>query len=149
MNHLLVASLLGLAAIAGSRKPTVAATALPDVPFSITVTSTPTGWAAKCDAGCHWTKVSFDCRSTCGAIVDANGLRTLQAPRTEPSPFAFRLDRTDSGFTAVAEQGTAWGSLSWYCRSETCTGRIDASGVGASVRHVSSVSGGEISDPVI
>jgi len=132
MKHLLAVSLLGFVAAVGSSKTVVRPAPAAEAAFGMTVTGTPTGWVARCDSGCRWTTLSFRCRTattTCAATVDANGVFASDALRPEPSAFAFRLTRVGTGFTAEGKQGTAWSSLSWYCRSATCGGRIDALGV--------------------
>ena len=97
--------------------------------FSMVITSTPNSWAARCDAGCSWRSVSFKCTDACDAILDANGLVTVATPRTEPSPFAFRLAHAINGVQAESQRGTAWQKLTWECGTESCTARIDELGV--------------------
>ena len=129
MTRWLLGALLVVGCLALSRPAVSPSLPANPVAFSVTVTSTPTGWAARCDTGCHWTQGSFNCRAACAAVLDANGMVTSQTVRTEPSDFAFRLERTPTGFSAIAERGTLWRTVSRACRSRSCTGRIDATGV--------------------
>lgn len=130
MKRWLIVALLVVCFVGASRQRASASMASASLGFSLVVTSTPTGWAAHCDTGCHWTDLAFACRSACSARVDANGLVTGQTARVEPSAFAFRLDRSRTGFSAVAERGTAWRTVSWSCRSRSCSARIDSFGIG-------------------
>jgi hypothetical protein len=102
------------------------------VVFSILLTTTPTGWAAKCDTGCRWKELAFSCRSACPAIVDANGVVTLASPRPEPTPFSFTLRHEHNGAEATSRGGTAWKTLTWDCRESPCQVRLTETGVGAS-----------------
>lgn len=97
--------------------------------FSLALASTSSGWAARCDTGCRWREAAFTCRIACDAIVDANGLRTAQAPSVEPVAFSFRVARADSGARAEASTGTAWRALSWSCDNTPCRVRITDHGV--------------------
>lgn len=97
--------------------------------FSVVVTTIPNGWAARCDSGCQWRAASFKCATECDANVDANGFVTIWAPRTQPSAFSFRLAHSGNGFRATSQIGTAWRTLNWGCRVESCSARVDAHGV--------------------
>jgi len=101
--------------------------------FSMVVTTTETGWAARCDSGCHWTRLSAVCAIACRAIVDASGLNAAQTERRDSSAFAFELTRTARGMQAISRSGTAWKTVSWQCDSDPCTARLDFFGVGAPV----------------
>jgi hypothetical protein len=133
MKHALLAGailLISGATMARGQSPT------PTMPhlaiFAIQLQSRPTGWSARCDSGCRWTSVSFTCERRCGAIVDENGIVTNATLRTDSTAFMFIVDRTDSIVNAVARRGTAWATLSWGCREETCRASIDQLGVGGS-----------------
>jgi len=102
--------------------------------FSVLITATPTGWAARCDSGCHWKEVSFSCPNACPAIVDANGLVTLASPRPDPTPFSIVLHHDRYGAKAESRAGTAWSTLSWDCGESPCQVRVDAFGVGGGGR---------------
>ena len=97
--------------------------------FSLVLESTPTGWAARCDSGCRWRQLAFDCERACRAVVDANGLVTVASPRPDSTAFLFLVERTPTGVSAESRLGTAWKMLSWECQSAPCRARVDAYGV--------------------
>ena len=99
------------------------------VPFSIVLESTETGWAARCDSGCQWERLSFTCAGACAAVVDARGVRTVEAPLEERAAFRFRVERTGRAIRATAAEGTVWTLLTWSCDSGTCRARVDEQGV--------------------
>ena len=83
---MLRALLIGCALSATAASASIAQVTAPPAPFSLVLESTTTGWAARCDSGCHWRQVSFDCGRVCGAIVDANGCSIDQiAPCSGPA----------------------------------------------------------------
>ncbi len=125
MKALLVA--LGMTFAAGVSHEPAPQTAPPS--FSLVIEATATGWAARCDSGCAFRTASFACRDACPAIADANGLRTVAAETPGPSPFSFRLEHTETGFNAVARDGTVWLKLGYSCRSLPCTARVTETGV--------------------
>jgi len=97
--------------------------------FSLVLESAANGWAARCDSGCRWHELSFNCRQACGAIIDANGVVTLATPRPESAPFQFTVERSAAGVRATARTGTAWQTLSWDCALDPCRARVDTYGV--------------------
>jgi len=102
----------------------------PPAVFSLILESTSNAWAARCDSGCRWRTLSFRCRQACGAaVVDANGVVTVAAPRPEPTAFGFIAQRTGAGVRARARTGTVWQTLSWGCTLDPCRARVDAYGV--------------------
>ena len=102
--------------------------------FSLTLESTPNGWAARCDTGCAWRDVSFRCEVACGAVVDANGLVTLATGDLRPSPFRFIVERTGREIRATSSSGAAWDKLTWSCTSDPCRVRVDSYGVSGIAR---------------
>ncbi|HEV8446393.1 MAG TPA: hypothetical protein VGQ44_06225 [Gemmatimonadaceae bacterium] len=106
-----------------------AATTRAPAAFSLVLESTPTGWAARCDSGCRWHELSFNCERACGAIVDANGVVTLATPQLDQAAFRFIVERTAAEVRATARTGTAWKTLSWGCQLDRCRARVDGYGV--------------------
>jgi hypothetical protein len=96
--------------------------------FNLVLESTPTGWAARCDSGCHWTTIALTCARSCDATIDANGVGPRAARFASPS-FAFKVERTGREVRAIARTGTAWQALTWTCFLDPCRARLDASGV--------------------
>lgn len=125
MFRLLLAG-IALAIGAGSVRT---ATPSPIPSFSLVLESSTTGWAARCESGCAWQRLSFGCERACAAIIDANGVATVGAQRLDSAAFRFRAERTPSGIRATSKGGTAWEKLGWSCRLNPCRARIDASGV--------------------
>lgn len=107
----------------------VSAQQLPVAAFSVSLEVRPNGWSARCDSGCTWREVSFECRTACDAIVDANGLVTAAELRPLPTTFMFIVARSGDRIEASARRGTAWSRLSWTCDREPCRARIDGYGV--------------------
>src|SRR5262245_28846510 len=70
--------------------------------FSLVLESTATGWAARCDTGCRWQRVSFGCERACGAIIDANGVVTIATPHLDSAAFRFIVERTARGVRATS-----------------------------------------------
>ena len=99
------------------------------VAFSIVLTTTANGWEAQCDSGCRWTALSFACATACPAIVDANGVFTLETPGRQESPFSIVLHHSSSGVNATSRGGTAWTSLTWGCGRLPCRARVNRLGV--------------------
>jgi len=97
--------------------------------FAIELTSTPTGWSARCDSGCSWRSASFDCSRACSAVVDGNGLTTRGELHADSTSFMFFVERTASGVRAVARRGTAWSTLTWNCLLANCRAHVDGFGV--------------------
>ena len=97
--------------------------------FAIELTSTPTGWSARCDSGCTWRNASFDCARVCSAVVDANGLTTRAELRTDSASFMSFVERTGSGVRAISRKGTAWSTLTWSCLLANCRAHVDGFGV--------------------
>ena len=97
--------------------------------FSLVLESTATGWAARCDSGCRWQRLSFTCERACAAIVDANGVRAVTVAVEEDAAFRFRVERTQRGIQATSTAGTAWRTLTWHCANQSCRARVDGLGV--------------------
>jgi hypothetical protein len=131
MFRILVA---GLALFAGSASTTVPERAEPIASFSLVLESSSTGWAARCDSGCRWTQLSFNCERACGAIIDANGVVTLATQRQDSAAFRFVVEHTPTGAKATTRGGTAWQTLSWDCGVATCRARVNENGVSGVVR---------------
>ena len=81
----------------------------------------PTRWAARCDTGCRWQRLSFwlrarlSCRGRC-----LNGVATVATPYLDSASFSFIVERTDHGVRATSRAGTAWQALSWKCQLDPC-----------------------------
>jgi hypothetical protein len=120
--------LIGVALVIG---PSAATTATPATAqsFSLVLESSPTGWAARCDSGCRWQRLSFGCERACGAIIDANGVAILASQALDSATFRFRVERTLTGIRATGRSGTAWQTLTWTCRLDPCRARVDTYGV--------------------
>jgi hypothetical protein len=73
--------------------------------------------------------LSFTCKETCGAVLDANGVAALLSERTPNAEFAFELSATASGAKAVGRTGTTWSAITWECPTTTCNARISETGV--------------------
>jgi len=133
MKSMLVA--VAIVALAGMSATKPAGRPAEPVAFSIVLTTTPTGWAAKCDAGCRWKELGFSCATACPAIVDANGVVTLASPRPEPTAFSFTVRHDHNGAQATSRGGTVWTTLGWDCRQSPCEVRVTETGVsGADLR---------------
>ena len=118
----LVAGLLG-----GYQSTTVQG---PLASFSVSVEATPTGWSARCDSGCTWKELAFECPTACDALMDSNGLVTAATLPQRTASFTFFLTRTRTGFAAHARRGTTWSRLGWSCAPlNSCRVSIDAQGV--------------------
>ena len=108
-----------------------ASDAAPPSGFSVVLEHIPNGWAARCESGCRWGEVAFTCASSCGAIVDANGLVTLASARPDSTAFAFVVEWRGDAIVARARSGTAWTTLRWACGQAPCRARVNEAGVGA------------------
>ena len=97
--------------------------------FSVTIEATPMGWAARCDSGCAWRKLAFECPVACDAILDSNGLVTAATLRPAPATFRMVLVRGPRGIVAHARQGTAWSQLAWSCEPTSCSAEVNGYGV--------------------
>jgi hypothetical protein len=97
--------------------------------FSMILESADAGWSARCDSGCHWREVTLSCEGQCSAIVDAYGVGSPLARRSEDTPFAFRIEHMPNGVRAHSLGGTAWMTLSWTCVSSPCRARINENGM--------------------
>ena len=125
---MLVSLLAGLALVGGAHaapSPSMDAPAA----FSLVLESTATGWAARCDSGCRWQRLSFDCERSCAAVIDANGVSRAGTVGEERAAFRFRVERTEQGVRATSAAGTAWVALAWSCASGSCRARVDGYGV--------------------
>jgi hypothetical protein len=120
-----------LASIALAVTAGVTPTPTPNAPasFSLVLESSATGWAARCDTGCHWRHLSFGCEHACGAIIDADGVVTLATPRLDSTSFRFYVRRAGTEIRATARAGTAWKTLTWTCDLDPCRARVDTYGV--------------------
>ena len=97
--------------------------------FSVTIEVTPTGWAARCDSGCAWRELAFECRVACDAIIDSNGLVTAATLRPSTASFRMVLVRGPRGIVAHSRQGTAWSQLGWSCENTGCSAEVTGYGV--------------------
>src|SRR6476660_884459 len=86
------AFLAGVVLVIGTSHVTTP-TAQAPVGFSLVLESTATGWAARCDSGCHWTHLTMSCAPSRYATTDANGVGP-RAARSASPPFAFNVERT-------------------------------------------------------
>jgi hypothetical protein len=102
---------------------------LPPSAFSLVLESTANGWAARCDTGCRWQRLSFGCERACRAVVDANGVATVATPYLDSAAFRFIVERTDHGVRATSRAGTAWQALTWKCQLDPCRARVNTYGV--------------------
>ena len=110
-----------------------AAPARESSPFEVVIELDGRRWTAECAEGCAWTRVTYTCAGECSVLLDSRGIASaLDVPNADIT-FAFQLDQTDKGWTAMGMHGTAWTRLAWGCRGlGSCKARVDASGVGPS-----------------
>jgi hypothetical protein len=126
----MIRALLVSLALLASQAPSVRAQSATPLPhFSITVESRPTGWAARCDSGCKWTQLSFECARGCGAVIDASGASPIGASRPDSAAFAFTVQHDTAGVRARSRAGTAWKTLTWDCGANSCAAHVDEFGV--------------------
>lgn len=121
----LLAGVALLVAITAAKQPETQ----PPAAFSLVLESTATGWSARCDSGCRWRSLSFDCDRACGAVLDANGVSTIMSPSRDSTTFRFRVERVAREVYATASAGTAWKRLTWGCARTPCRARLDPFGV--------------------
>lgn len=97
--------------------------------FRIVLESSPTGFTARCDTGCFWRTLTYNCGSNCLAVLDVHGVRGGPATARPDAAFGFRIQGTASGWTAESLGGTFWNTLSYGCWSSRCRARVDEHGV--------------------
>jgi hypothetical protein len=101
----------------------------PPPAFSLVLESTANGWAARCDTGCRWQRLSFGCERACRAIIDANGVVTAATPYLDSTTFRFIVERTARGVRATSRSGAVWQALTWTCELDPCRARVNTYGV--------------------
>jgi hypothetical protein len=120
--------LLATAGFGQPRSPSPPAPA-PLAHFRLSIERSDSGFRARCITGCTWTALSASCHAGCKALIDANGVYLNPATQPAPSPFAFRLEPTATGWKAESVRGTAWLGLSYSCGSPGCAAWVDEFGV--------------------
>ena len=130
MNARVIAfALMGVVLVAGCHNSTrTAVSAIPERHFSLILEHSPSGWAARCEAGCRWKEVAMTCNG-CTVRLDVAGIYQLQAPHNESDGFEFTVSRTRDGLAAQAVAGARWKTLTWNCAQGACRARIDDAGV--------------------
>ena len=121
--------MIGIALSAGCHRPaSTAAVSVPESHFSLVLEHSSSGWAARCEAGCHWKEVTMECGG-CTVRLDVAGISQLKAAHNNSGGFEFTISRTSKGLVAEAIAGARWKSLTWNCTEGTCRARIDETGV--------------------
>lgn len=98
-------------------------------PFQLMLERTATGWSARCDSGCSWTKLSASCLLRCHVTIDNNGVTLGTRKVAETATFSFVLTRTASGWSAVSQKGMAWRALTLDCGPRVCQAILNGFGV--------------------
>ena len=104
----------------------------PNAHFQIAFRRTASGYDAECASGCRWTALSFECGDTCRAVIDEGGVRVGAETKDGDPVFAFRFQRTATGFELTSLGGTGWEDLAWSCGLLPCTAHVDERSVSGS-----------------
>ena len=96
--------------------------------FSLVLERTDRGWAAQCDSGCAWTKLTMACLGCTVRVTDQGvGPAVLRGPHADR--FAFTVRGAGLGWAATGQRGVRWKALRWKCGGGACRARIDETGV--------------------